>query len=45
MRHLRSFRRVEEASPHLAGTGKDHIEMGLPKSLPEMHETKVPAMD
>lgn len=36
----RSLRRVEEA-----GTGKDGTEMGLPKNLPEMHETKVPATD
>lgn len=34
----RSLRRVEEA-----GTGIDSIEMGLPKNLPEMHDTKVPA--
>lgn len=36
----RSLRRVEEA-----GTGKDGTEVGLPKNLPEMHETKVPATD
>lgn len=36
----RSLRRAEGA-----GTGKDGTEMGLPKNLPEMHETKVPATD
>lgn len=45
MHPLRSLRRVEKASPHLAGTGEDHTEMGLSNSLPEMQETKVPAMD
>lgn len=36
----RSLRRVEEA-----GTDKDSTEMGLPKNLPGMPETKVPATD
>lgn len=45
MHHLKRIRRVEEGKTHLVQTGKDCTKMGLPKNLPEMPKTEVPAMD